>query len=108
MTIVAALLLGTLTTGVGVASAPGLLRVTGPVLCPSGSDFVTREGRSYVRPDNRHVAPIHFACVAPGGAESAPNMLAAAALVFAVVTSLWALVVSRATARLEAAAKGRA
>lgn len=108
VTALASLFLGVMTTGIGVSVSPSLLRVTGPVLCASGTTFVVSEGATVDMPENRRGAPMHFACVAPDGASTDPNLGAAAFVVFVVVTAAWAVVVARGVAKLEAAARGTA
>ena len=105
VTLVASLFLGTLTTAIGIASSPAVLGITGPVLCDGGSTFVVREGATVELPENRRGAPVHFACVGEGGVEHEPRMALASLLLFALVTALYAIIVGRGVAKLEAAAR---
>lgn len=86
----AALLLGAMTAIISAGAAPGLLRVTGPVLCPSGSTFVMSESPEVeVLPDNRRVAPVHFACIDAQRRETEPHLYRAVLVLFLGVSALY-------------------
>lgn len=100
-----AILLGVFTSAIGAAVWPGMLRVTGPILCEHGTHFVVHEGPEETLQDNRRVAPVHFACVDPRGVETGPNIAAAVFLIFLVETLVWWALLSWMVRRLMAGAE---
>lgn len=84
-----AILFGTMTSAIGAAIWPEMLRITGPVLCEHGTHFVVHEGQEETLQDNRRVAPLRFACVDPRGVESGPNIAAAVFSIFVAETLGW-------------------
>lgn len=100
-----AILLGIMTSAISAAIAPSILQVTGPILCPQGSTFRVQEGSTVVLPDDRQVAPVHFACVAPGRSEVAPNLAASVFVLFLAHAAAWWALLARLANRLATAAK---
>jgi len=95
-----AVLLGVMTGTIAAASAPSLLRVTGPVLCDAGSRFVVDVGPTVDAPDNKRVAPVHFGCVDARGAVVDARIGAAVAVVVIAAILLWWVVLALAVRRL--------
>ncbi|MBC7173466.1 MAG: hypothetical protein H5U40_13585 [Polyangiaceae bacterium] len=102
-----AALLGLMTSTIGFAVSPGVLRVTGPVLCDSGTDFVVSEGPTVELPDQQRGAPLHFACVDSSGGESEPNLGASVFVLFLVATAAWWALLASLVRWLVAAAAAR-
>ena len=95
-----------MTAAMSFAVAPGVLRVTGPVLCPAGSDFVTEEGATVDLGDNRRGAPVRFSCAGANGATTEARVGLAILTLGVTTTALWWLAIMRIVRRLLASAQG--
>lgn len=100
----AALILGIMTSTIGFAVAPDVLRLTGPALCESGRRFAVHEGPTVDLPENRRGAPVRFSCVAPDGRESEAHIGRSVFVLFLVSASGWYAVLAWAVRRLLAGA----